>query len=109
MSSWGTVGTDAMGASAGMGGYAAWSPMGRFETSGWPVSRTQLSGPGFTYDATTDYYGDGRVRHRSTLDSDIASFDNHFSLGPDGYKQNADVRVGSTQIVCKNHVCMMAP
>jgi hypothetical protein len=110
-SSIGSVGNKNLGATLGRDGYSV-SAGGVTATSrGWPVSRTTITGMNgkLVYDATTDYSGltSGEVEHWSSGDVGGATFKNWFETGAayQGYSQRAEMRYGSTRIVCRNHMC----
>lgn len=106
------AGDSNLGVSVGTTGGSA-SLLGNVLTvDGFPKSTTTLTGMGYAYTATTDYNYEGGIEHTSSLTTDPASlsFTNYFKLTPmEGLDQNADVRLGSTQLVCTDFVCKIAP
>jgi hypothetical protein len=109
VSSWGSFGDSNMGWSLGMNGYSSSMGGTTLTSTGWPISRTTITGPMGTYDATTDYMpADGGFKSWSSLRSPSGSFDNYASSNyGDSYYERATVRVGSTTIVCHNHMCQV--
>lgn len=106
--SYGTFGDSNLGFSAGTEGYSASLAGNTLTTWGFPHSYTTITGMGYSYAADTDYAYNGLgIEHHSSLTSDSLSFTNEFEVTPMELSQDADVRVGSTQITCKNFVCMV--
>lgn len=108
-SSYGSMG----GLSLGMDGYSLSMGDTTLTSSGWPISRTTFVGPGFNYDATTDYNSknEGSIEDWSKLDSPMLSFDNHGETYYDGTSsRTVDVTLGGNTMhfVCTGFLmCQM--
>jgi len=111
VSSFGSWGDANFGGSTGMNGYTFHGFGVSTTSSGWPVTHTVTTGVLGNYDATTNYATDeGGVEHwfdYSSPDGGLG-FKGWYETGSGysgGVTSNSNIRIGSTQIVCRDMVC----